>query len=236
MKRKLTTSVSDGVRLLSRIGWLSETSPDFRKRLLATAVWREVAPGKVFNRAGDRDVGMWGIASGQINLATGLSVGDSPVAEVWLPGHWGGFGPLLHGFRAANAEPAVPSLLAFVPYSALTQLLKEQPAWWMFLGRLSARYTFRFAGAVGDLLIPDPRLRLIAVLLRLADCRHRDADIGLPIALRLTQLQLAQCANVSRQLVGPLLHKLEATGAIDVGYRELRVLRAAPLRRSLDAL
>ncbi|MBN8507363.1 MAG: Crp/Fnr family transcriptional regulator [Burkholderiales bacterium] len=229
------TSPAEGVRLLSRIGWLSETSADFQKRLWAAAIWRELPAGKVFNRAGDRDAGMWGIASGQINLTSGLSVGDSPVADVWLPGHWGGFGPILSGFRAANAEPAVASLLALVPYAAFTQMLDERPAWWRFVGRLSARYTFRFAGAAGDLLIPDPRLRLIAVLLRLADCRHRDSELGMPIVLRLTQLQLAQCANVSRQLVGPLLHDLQAQDSITVGYRELTMRKTAALRRQLDA-
>jgi hypothetical protein len=109
------TLAADGLWLLTRIDWMSETSPEFQKTLLAAALWRTLEPGYVFNRAGDEQADILGVASGQINLTSGLGVSDSPVADVQLPGSWGGFGPIFLGHRAANAEPAVASLLAFVP-------------------------------------------------------------------------------------------------------------------------
>lgn len=228
------TSAADGSALLTRVGWLSETSPEFQKGLLGSALWRTVEPGYVFNRAGDEQAGIWGIASGQINLTSGLGVSDSPIADVQLPGSWGGFGPIFLGRRAANAEPAIPSLLAFVHRTVLLGMLEQRPSWWMFMGRLSTLHTFRYGSAVGDLLISDARLRLVAVLLRLADCRHRNSALGLPIRLRLTQKQLADCANVSRQLVGPALHELEGMGAITIGYREIIIRKAERMRKLLD--
>lgn len=102
------------------------------------------------------------------------------------------------------------------------------------MGQLTTLYTFRYGGAVGDLLIQDPRRRLIAVLLRLVDCRRQDSPLGLPIRLCMTQLQLAQCANMSRQLVGPLLQELEGLGDIVVGYREVTVQRTSAMRQLLE--
>lgn len=225
---------ADGAALLRRIGWLSGTSPEFQKRLLGAAIWRSVEPGLVFNRAGDMQAGIWGVASGQVNLTSGLGASDSPSADIHLPGSWGGFGPIFLGHRGANAEPAVPSVLAFVPYRALLQILDRHPSWWMFMGRLSSLHAFRYGTAVGDLLITDSRRRLVAVLLRLADCRHRDSGLGLPIRLRMTQAQLAHSANLSRQLVGPLLKDLDGMQAITAGYREIVVRDAALMRGLID--
>lgn len=226
--------LTDAIRLLTSHGWLGGTPPDFQAALLAGATWRTLRPGQLFNRAGDTAVGMWGVASGQINLSNGLGVSDTPIGDIWLPGHWGGFGPLFMGFRAANAAPAVPSLLALVPYSHLTALLAEHPAWWEHFGRLACAYAFRFGGLAGDLLVPDSRLRLIAVLLWLADCRHRDSSLGLPLRLRISQTELGRSANLSRQLAYKTLHELEAMGAIGTGYRTITIRDAAAMRRLLE--
>jgi len=102
------------------------------------------------------------------------------------------------------------------------------------MGRHSTLHTFRYASAVADLVNSDSRLHLIAVLLRLADCRHHNSKLGLPIRLRITQIQLAHCANVSRQLVGPLLKDLESMGAITLGYREIMIRHAESTRQLFD--
>lgn len=222
---------TDMLRLQSG-GWIGRQPEAFRAALSDILIWREVEAGGTINHAGDDDGGMWGVARGQVDLCVALSVSDSPLSDIDLPGQWGGTGPIFGRPRAANGTVRTASLIAFAPLPKLQAMLRGHPEWWECIGQLAIEYAFRYGGAVGDLMIRDARRRCIAVLLRLADCRRTDAAV-LPTII-LSQGDLAAAANMSRLPAGAVLRELDELDFIDLGYRQITIRNAAAMRAIVE--
>jgi CRP/FNR family cyclic AMP-dependent transcriptional regulator len=225
------TDPADVARLLSG-DWISRQPKAFQQALLDAVVWREVEAGTTINHAADKAGGILGLARGQIDISSTLGVPGSPVADIRLPGQWGGIGPIFGRPRGADGTVRVASLVAMVPLPRLQPLLRDNPAWWECIGQLANDFAFRYCGATGDLLIRDARQRCIAVLLRLADCRHRDP--AMPPTIILNHTDLATVANMSRYPAGEVLRELDALGHIELGYRQVTILDAPALRSIVD--
>ncbi len=219
-------------QLLTRDGWLGHQPTAFQAALLDIVIWRHVEAGTTINYAGDADGGIWGVAQGQLDMISAVSAVDSPVADIHLPGSWGGMAPLLGRTRVSNGTARIPTLMAVVPLSRLQQLLGQHPEWWECIAQLAMDFAVHYGGATGDLLIRDSRQRCIAVLLRLADCRH--VDRAMPPTIIISHGDLAAASNMSRHPAGEVLRELDALGHIDLGYRQVTILDALALRAIAD--
>ena len=226
--------IVDAARLLTDAGWLSRQPLEFQQRLVAAGEWREVEAGTTINRAGDDSGGVWGIAAGQMNMTSALGVSGSPVGDIQLPGSWGGVGPIFRRPRGADATARMQSLVLYVPQARLQRLLAENPAWWQAMGELATDLAFRYAGGLGDMMIRNTNERCAAVLLRLADCRRRDRELGLPVTIHCSQDEFAAIANLSRQRAGIILRDLVNRNYVELGYSTITVVAAGPLRRMID--
>lgn len=222
---------ADIARLLSG-EWISRQPEAFQRALLDIVVWRHVEAGTTINHAADDAGGIWGLAHGQIDIASALGEPGSPVGDVYLPGQWAGIGPIFGRPRGADGSARIASLVAMVPLPRLQTLLRNNPGWWECVGQLATYMSFRYGGATGDLLIRDSRQRCIAVLLRLADCRHRDP--ATPTTIILNHADLAAASNMSRHPAGEVLRELDALGLIDLGYGKVTIRDAAALRAIVD--
>lgn len=222
---------ADIARLLSGF-WISRQPRAFQQALLDNVVWHHVETGTTINYAADEAGGIWGVARGQVDIASALGAPGSPPADLNLPGQWAGIGPIFSRPRGADGTARVASLVAMVPLHRLESLLRDNPGWWECLGQLATDTAFRYGGAIGDLLIRDARQRCIAVLLRLADCRHRDPTT--PTTIIFNHADLAAAANMSRHPTGEVLRDLDALGFIDLGYRQITILNAAAMRSIVD--
>jgi CRP-like cAMP-binding protein len=227
--------IEEGRELLQRVGWLSRQPTAFQQALFDVGDWRHVKPGKTINHGGDENGGVWGIASGQMNMTSVLGTSSSPVADIQLAGSWGGFGPIFRRPRGADATARLPSLILFVPQLPLERVLNDHPAWWRALGELAAGTAFRYGGSLGDTLIRNTLERCAALLLRLSDCRRRDNELGIPITISCSQDEFAALANLSRQGAGIVLRQLADSGMISLGYRAIIILDAGAMRALLDA-
>ena len=74
------TLPAESAVLLQR-GWFSRLPADVQRALLDAAVWREIAEGQTFNRGGDEEGGIWGVARGQIDAVSAVSAPDTPIAD-----------------------------------------------------------------------------------------------------------------------------------------------------------
>ena len=216
-----------------RSGWLGRQPAMFQAALIDAVTWRHADAEATINLAGEQGGGIWGIARGQIDIIGALGVADSPIADIHLPGIWGGMAPLFNRARVSNATARIPTLLAIVPLVRLKEILNSHPEWWECIGQLTMDFAIRYGGATGDLLIRDSRQRVIAVLLRLADCRHRDP--ATPPSIILSHNDLAAAANMSRHLAGETLRNLAEQHMIELGYRQVTILKAAALRALVNA-
>jgi hypothetical protein len=213
-----------GANLLSRIGWLSQQPASFQRALLAIVNWRTIAPGEMISRASDESGGM----------RSGLNTAESPLGDIQLPGSWGGTGPIFRKARGADATASVESFLAFVPQPRLLRLLAANPIWWQAVGEINTDLMFRYAIGLVDMMLRNPRHRCIAVLLRLCDCRLRDNGAGMPVTIICSQDEFGDMTNLSRQAAGGILRDIERQGHIEVGYRSITLIQAAPLRAMIN--
>lgn len=220
-------SAPDPRSLIATTGWLSTAPAGLRDAILAAGRFRDAPVGEVFNVAGDVDVGIWGLAAGQVALTSAMNAPDSPAALLYHPGDWGGFGPLFGYPRMGNVEARTASIILFVPFQAIRQILAANPGWWETMAALMFHYQLKYASFAVDLLLRNSRQRVAAILLHQAD---RRAAGDTPITLAVTQEELGEMTNLSRHPIGSTLRSFEADGLIGLGYRQIIVLQPLLLR------
>lgn len=220
--------------VLNDRGWLSLTSPDFREAVSDRLTIRRLAAGEALYRAGDRDGSLWAIVEGGVQFEIpGPQLAPS-LAHVAIPGFWFGEAPLISkAARRINAYAASSSLFATISLADCRALLDEDPARWQWLALLADMNRDLAMGLAADLLLQEPRQRVIAALLRLSGWRTGPHLTPNPGPVHLSQQQLGQIANLSRTVVSGILRALEQRGLIAIGYRTLEVLDGDALRAML---
>lgn len=145
------------------------------------------------------------------------------------PGDWFGEGPLLTGGRrrlAAQARSAGEVL--YVPIKDLNALCATNPAWHRQLATLAFENLAVAARIIAELQLSRSEARLAAVLLRAAG-RTIIAPEGELLPVRLSQRELGEMANVSRQVTNTILRRWQDRGWIAVRYGEVVVSDAGSL-------
>lgn len=211
---------------LDRVGWLAEQEDDFRAFVLREARWRQYDAGQFVYHAGDPPDGLYGLASGALDITFPL-VAEEPVtvhrAEV---GFWIGDNAEFaeHG-RLVSIMAAVPSRLLHLPGRPLRRLLAEQPRHWRAIYRLSSRNVETAIRALSEALALTVRARVCRRLLALA---VQSSEV--PI----TQSELATLVGVTRATLQRCLSDLAGEGGIERRYGSVCVSDPAVLRSYVD--
>jgi CRP-like cAMP-binding protein len=222
------------VEVLTKRGWLSHTPAVFQREIIDLCTLQPVARGQPVFVAGDVDSDVFGVVSGHLDILSRFSASDGHVAHITHPGFWFGFFPLLTGTpRRVTVIARTDAMLAVVRAKRLQRLLKDHPDWWRHLAVAIGEYGDITANATSDLMIPENERRVVAVLLRLCDCRFPSG--GPPREIPLTQAELAAMSNVCRNTLGTILRKLQESGLISIGYGKIRPLQPGKLRALVEA-
>jgi CRP/FNR family cyclic AMP-dependent transcriptional regulator len=220
--------------ILNDHGWLALTCSDFRQAVLERVQVRKLTAGEAIFRAGDREGGLWAILEGGVQFEIpGPQLAPS-LAHVALPGFWFGEAPLISKMpRQIDAYASQPSFFATVPLADCRAILDEDAARWQWIALLANINRELVLGLAADLLLQEPRQRIIAALLRLSGWRTGRHLPPNPGPVHLSQQQLGQITNLSRTVVSGILHDLERHGLIAIGYRALEVLDGDGLKLML---
>jgi CRP-like cAMP-binding protein len=130
---------------------------------------------------------------------------------------------------------AVEESIAFhLPLSAITEICTTFPDFRLRLAALSERnYSTVALKVIGDLMVPSTERRIAAVLLRIAKA-DLTAENPQYWPIFLTQSEIGQMANASRDRVSLAIAKFEAAGWIKCGYREITLLDPKSLARHVS--
>lgn len=185
------------------------------------------AAGQMVQQQGDSGDGFWMIESGRIALCRFGADGGVIVFGVMGAGDL--FGELAYFGGTARQVDAVaeePAVLVRVGAVQIERLLAEEPD---FARALLASLAHQLRLAL-DQIDRDRSLTAEARIARLLlDLAERDGS-----ALAVTQQSLADRAGVSRVTAGQVLARLEQTGAIRRGYRQIAVIDYQALAAHAD--
>lgn len=219
-------SKSSKLHPLDEVGWLAAQPEDFRQWAEQVGRWKTLEGGRFLYHAGDPSDGVYGLASGGLQITFPL-VADEPViiyrAEV---GFWFGDGAEL------ASQPRIVTLMAasnvrvlHLPSSSIRILLANKPEQWRCFYQLSMNNLYLAIAHLAEALSLTVRARVCRRLLALS---YVNGDAAI------TQDELAKLLGVTRPTLRRCLVDLEARGAIETRYRNLRVVDVSILESFKD--
>jgi CRP/FNR family transcriptional regulator, cyclic AMP receptor protein len=225
----------EGMRVLAQHGWLSATPVEFQQALLSRCRWKHLEAGDRITVGGEETGDLIGLARGTIEMTTVLGVSETPMMHLGYPVFWLGYGPRISGQpRRISANAKSPVWLASVPQATVMALLGERPEWWQHFLPLALAYGDVAINIAADMLIRGSERRCAAALLRLSGRRFPDQGDAAPVEIPLSQDELADAANLSRNTTGEVLRKLATRGLIELGYRCIIVHAPTALRAFVE--
>lgn len=125
---------------------------------------------------------------------------------------------------------AEPSTAIYLPLAAIRSLQADNPAYTRAFASLAEHNIRQPIQALADLLIPRSSQRIAAVLLRITTVL--DPKVPQPQdGYVLTQSDLGQMANVSRQVTNATLRRFEAQGWLTTTYNRIKIHDAGSLEQ-----
>lgn len=225
----------DGLGLLASRGWLAETPAEFRTQILSAAKWRHIEQGTTVTLGGEERDDVIGLAQGTVAATTTVGQAETPAMHIAHAVLWLGYGPLLLDRpRVVTVEARTDLWVAAIPKATILPLLDGTTKWWRHFMRLLAEYADITAMIASDLLIRQSDRRLAATILRFCGAPDPDADPAGHLRIPVTQAELADASNLSRNAAGTILRALAAKGYVETDYGGIVVLDRAGLQGFLS--
>lgn len=211
-------------RALLADAWFAALTPELQCAMLhASAVWHVPAGHSLGAQGAVPDV-WFGLAAGAVHLSVCSEAGRETTLDLLEPGQWFGDAQLLDAQALPyGARTWAASTLLVMRRSSLRQLLAQHASLAIALARLNAQRNLRLAQRLSAQAEPLLQLRARRLLALLAERFGVRVAGGRRIALSLTQAQLAQLMDASRQRVNEILGALEREAAVRVERRSVVV-------------
>ena len=201
-----------------------------RRRVLSATRRRHYSRGEVLFHEGDAGTALHMLSRGRVAVRASTPYGNVVTLSVLGPGDV--FGELAlvrpRHERTATVVALEPVETATLDWEAFDQLRRLHPSVEHFLVTvLAARVARLSAHLVEALHVPAEQrvLRRLLALVRL----YRDGP--LPIAVPLTQEDLASLAGTTRPTANRVLRQMEELGALRLTRGRVEILDLEPLRR-----
>ncbi len=222
-------SYDNNLNIFREVGWLVNQPADFREECLSQGRILTVRRGEAIYREGDEGFSIYGLISGTITALIGPPRLVPRLVDIVSPGTWFGVGAVLTGAqRKAELRAVTDCVLLVVPGPVVEHLSNARSDYARAIGAL-AFIGYEMANRVaGELLIPSSSRRIAAIILRIAAPDSAGARIGSKGVL-VTQAQLAEMANVSRNVAKGVLCRLRDAGWIETSYGRVTVRDSAAL-------
>jgi CRP-like cAMP-binding protein len=220
-----------GLSILASRGWLAETPAEFQTSFLSFAQWRHIEKGATVTLGGEEKDDVIGLAHGTVAATTTVGLAETPTMHIACAVFWLGYGPLLlERPRVVTVEARTDLWVAEIPQAKILPLLDGTTKWWRCFMRLLVEYGDTTALIASDLLIRQSDRRLAATILRFAGPPDPDAGPAGRLRIPVTQTEVADASNLSRNAAGTILRALAAKGYIETDYGGIAILDRAGLQ------
>lgn len=195
---------------------------ELHERIADLCQTKQLAKGELLCRQGEPGNALFGIISGQLRISANSADGQEFHLNVLGAGEVLGEIALLDGGeRTATAVATSNSLVFLLPRDAFLKVLTEEPqlsAHLLALLCARIRWTSDIVEDVAFRSLPMRLARRVAILARLHGEQSPEGMV-----LRLSQAELAQFLNVSRQVVNGNLQTWQKLGVISVSRGKIIV-------------
>lgn len=215
-------------------GWLRRTPVSFRSAVLDRCRLEKFAAGMPVYSVGDDPGGMYGVVTGTLGISVAPGEHGPYTAHLAMTGSWfGEAAAFTRQPRRVGLTATRDTELLHLPLHAIDEIVRQDPGAWRYFGLITIGQLDAAIAGADDLMIRDHVQRFVAVLLRLANCRHVNPRNGEPTEIDVSHDDLARMANVARTTAGGILRKLEAAGHLALSYRCISILTPEALRKML---
>lgn len=202
-----------------------------RERVLRTARPYTFAKGEVVFREGDPGETLHLVRRGRLAVQVSIPSGDTATLCVLSAGDaYGELALLREGHdRTATVIALEPSETVALTRADFETLRREHPGVEQLLVEMLGRSVDELSRALIEALYEGVDRRVVRRLVDLADA-YQVASAG-PIAIPITQDDLAGMAGATRPTVNQVLQRLAAKGMVSLGRGRIDVLDLEELRR-----
>ena len=197
-------------------------------RLIPHAITRKVKKGTSLFRKGDIGTNLYAVCSGAVRVSAPSDEGKDAVFNLIVPGEiFGEIAFLDGGPRTADAMMIDPGELMVIERRDFIPLLHDYPELALRLLEILCRRLRRTSEQVEDIVFLGLKARLAKTLLYLDD--HSSADQA--HRLKVTQRELSQMVNVSRESANKELRKWHRQKWVRLERGGLNILSPDALKR-----
>jgi CRP-like cAMP-binding protein len=222
--------------VLGRGQWFASLPESLRAAIVSALTIRAFAPGEAIIRQGRLPRGLCALIEGRARMTKLLASGREVLIQVGGPGTWFGDWSVLADRPALNTTSAVTRCrVAVLPMAEFRRLVDEEPRWYREFNRYLldnvATYYEAHAAHAGLSAEGWLRHRLAAI----AEVVRRNEGVEGPVALGVSQSELATAVGLSRPALNGMLARLQRRGLLELRFRQVVVVDEAALRRVTDA-
>lgn len=201
--------------------WAAGVRPDALNRLIEATTLRELEPGDVLCRQGERPTHWYGVVEGLLRMDVLCQDGAGVTLTAGPVGTWFGEAALTLGEpRIYEVSALRASRVACMSALAFFEALREDAEFNRAMLRSVSSRMHYFLELFARERGLDPDRRIAGILVTLAG----NTPQGCAPQLDISQEELAQLAGVARQRVNQALRALQERGLIEVAYASVKVL------------
>jgi CRP/FNR family cyclic AMP-dependent transcriptional regulator len=212
------------VESLNAVSLFSDLAPEDLASLADQVVVRAFPKNTIVVTEGERSDSLYVILSGRVKVFVADEDGNELLLNLQGPGEYFGELALDEGPRTASVATLEPCKLAVIPNDTLRAFLAARPEAALGLIRGLIGRVRHMTESIKDLALLDVYGRVAKLLLELA----REIDGKLIVDERLTQQQIADRVNASREMVSRILKDLATGGYIATEDGKIVVKRRPP--------
>ncbi len=210
-------------------------SPESIAKVCAIVRRTKIKKGQVIYRRGEAPSGLLRVVTGRIRVGASTAAGNEFLLTTLLPGDWFGEISILDGKpRTHDAVALENSELLLLPLVDLRRLCAQYADLnSVIVGLLCAHIRAAF-NAIDDFLLLNPEQRLAKRVLELL-AKQAGAQQTNERRVTMSQQDLSELMNLSRQSINKLLKNWERQGTIKRVYRGFEVRLPQQLEALLSA-
>ena len=205
--------------------------------LLDFASVRRLGRNETLIEAGDPGDSMMIVLAGTLKVCVDASSGREVVLDYLGPGEIIGEIAVFDGKpRTANVIATDAAELVVIQRRVVLPFLEKHPAASLRIIEMLCDKLRRTNAIVQDSTAVSKAPRLALGILRLLDEHGVRNDDGVSIGFRISQTELGNYVNISRENVNRQLREWEESGIVDVGRSSISILDETALRKIADGL